>query len=47
MLLVTRIKLLERLMEAIKRSMGPIGAPFFSREAVIIALDRLSKVWSV
>jgi hypothetical protein len=37
MLLVTKITLLERLMEGIKRSMGPIGTPFFSREALIIA----------
>jgi len=37
MLLVTRIKLLARLIDAIKRSMGPIGTPDFSREALILA----------
>jgi hypothetical protein len=34
-LLVTRTKLLARLIDAIKRSMGPIGIPDFSNEALI------------
>jgi len=36
-LFVTRIELLERLIEAINRSIGPIGKPDFSREALILA----------
>jgi hypothetical protein len=36
-LFVTRIELLERLIDAINRSIGPIGTPDFSREALILA----------